>query len=152
MSGFLEHNMGLRKFPMIFLISAAQLAMATTSMPTVNQSLSAREQELWLSTQRDSQYAAVPSSATRAACVDNEPPQALATPVPVLDQPEWDRKVVVSFIIGTDGRVHSPLILESAGASEDKVVLKTVRSWRYRPATCNGVPTEVEAKIGFSNR
>jgi TonB family protein len=60
-------------------------------------------------------------------------------------------KVKVSFIIGTDGRVHSPLILESAGAG-DRTVLRTVRTWKYRPATCNGVPTETEGKIEFSSR
>jgi len=31
-------------------------------------------------------------------------------------------------------------------------VLDTVLSWRYRPATCNGVPTEAEGKIAFSSR
>jgi hypothetical protein len=31
-------------------------------------------------------------------------------------------------------------------------VLNTVRAWRYRPAMCNGVPTESEAKVGFSSR
>jgi TonB family protein len=61
-------------------------------------------------------------------------------------------KVKVSFIIGTDGRVHSPLILESAGATGDRNVLRTVRTWKYRPATCNGVPTEAEGKIEFSSR
>jgi outer membrane biosynthesis protein TonB len=48
--------------------------------------------------------------------------------------------------------VHSPLILESAGLQGDRHVLQTVRSWRYRPATCNGVPTETEGKIEFSSR
>jgi TonB family protein len=61
-------------------------------------------------------------------------------------------KVKVSFIIGTDGHVHSPLILESAGATGDRNVLRTVRTWKYRPATCNGVPTEAEGKIEFSGR
>jgi len=27
-----------------------------------------------------------------------------------------------------------------------------VRFWRYRPAMCNGVPTEAEAKVEFSGR
>jgi hypothetical protein len=27
-----------------------------------------------------------------------------------------------------------------------------VRAWRYRPATCNGLPTETEGKIEFSSR
>jgi hypothetical protein len=48
--------------------------------------------------------------------------------------------------------VHSPLILESAGLAGDRRVLQTVRTWRYRPATCNGVPTEIEGKIEFSSR
>jgi TonB family protein len=61
-------------------------------------------------------------------------------------------KVKVSFIIGIDGHVHSPLILESAGVTGDRSILRTVRTWRYRPATCNGVPTETEGKIEFSSR
>ena len=36
--------------------------------------------------------------------------------------------------------------------SDDHIVLDAVRTWRYRPATCNGVPTEAEARIGFSER
>jgi TonB family protein len=76
----------------------------------------------------------------------------LATPSPLLDNPKMNAKIKVSFIIGTDGRVHSPFILESAGPQDDQVVLEAVRSWRYRPATCNGVPTESEARIGFSGR
>ena len=58
-------------------------------------------------------------------------------------------RIIVSFIVGTDGRVHSPFILESAGPAGDQTVLQAVQSWRYRPAMCNGVPTEVEAKIEF---
>jgi TonB family protein len=70
----------------------------------------------------------------------------------LLVYPDQGIRVSVSFIIGTDGRVHSPLILESAEPAEDDSVLKVVRAWRYRPATCNGVPTEAEAKIEFSSR
>jgi TonB family protein len=61
-------------------------------------------------------------------------------------------KISVSFIVGTDGRVHSPLILESSGTREDHAILNTVRAWRYRPAMCNGVPTETEGKVEFSSR
>lgn len=77
---------------------------------------------------------------------------ALATPDPLLTPAGRGRKVRVSFIIGTDGRVHSPLILESAGIVGDRRVLDAVRRWRYRPGTCNGVPTETEGKIEFSIR
>jgi TonB family protein len=81
-----------------------------------------------------------------------QPPQALATPDPLLDETELNSKVSVSFIVGTDGRVHSALILESGGRNEDRTILDAVRLWRYRPALCNGVPTEAEAKVEFSIR
>jgi TonB family protein len=85
-------------------------------------------------------------------CGASQPPQALATPDPLMEDADLSSKVSVSFIIGTDGRVHSPLILESAGASEDRMILSVVRYWRYRPALCNGVPTDAEAKVEFSSR
>jgi hypothetical protein len=111
-----------------------------------------REHPLWKTRIRDSQFSDVPRIIVRPRCEDVQPPQALTTPEPVLN-PLRDRvQPKVSFIIGTDGRVHSPLILESAGPSGDRRILQTVRSWRYRPATCNGVPTETEGKIEFSSR
>jgi TonB family protein len=93
-----------------------------------------------------------PHVSARPACAAVEPPQALTTPDPLLTSSVSAGKVKVSFIIGTDGRVHSPLILESAGIAGDRRVLQTVRTWRYRPATCNGVPTETEGKVEFSSR
>ena len=89
---------------------------------------------------------------TRISCEATQPPEALATPDPLVESPSQPTKITVSFIIGTDGRVHSPLILEGLGAYGDRIVLDAVRTWRYRPATCNGVPTEVEGKIAFSSR
>lgn len=114
--------------------------------------MAAREHQVWTWAFRDSKFAAMPHTAARASCAASDPPEALATPDPLPDLTEKGAKVTVSFIIGTDGRVHSPLILESAGLPEDRTVLDTVRSWRYRPAMCNGVPTEAEAKIQFSSR
>jgi TonB family protein len=63
-----------------------------------------------------------------------------------------DLHMRVSFIVGSDGRVHSPFILDSGGAEEDQIVLHAVRLWRYRPALCNGVPTDSEAQVRFSIR
>ncbi len=100
----------------------------------------------------DSEFAALTHPATLAECGAVQPPQALATPDPLLDESDVNSKASVSFIIGTDGRVHSALILESAGSNEDRSILDAVRFWRYRPALCNGVPTESEAKVEFSSR
>jgi len=84
-------------------------------------------------------------------CGVNRPPEALATPDPLLEVENDDLRVRVSFIVGADGRVYSPFILDSGGPSEDQVVLHVVRRWRYRPALCNGVPTDSEARVLFSN-
>jgi TonB family protein len=111
-----------------------------------------REMRLSRSLSRSSQFAEIQHVSHEQACEQVKPPVALATPDPLFLSPGRAQRVRVSFIIGTDGRVHSPLILESAGPSGDRRVIDTVRTWRYRPATCNGVPTETEGKIEFSAR
>lgn len=136
----------------VVFFSAISFAV-TTSAPTLQSAvLQQREHRVMGTLTRASQYAEVPHVSSRPSCEDVEPPQALATPNPLFASPTSGRKVKVSFIIGIDGHVHSPLILESAGMSGDRHVLQTVRTWRYRPATCNGVPTETEGKIEFSSR
>jgi TonB family protein len=115
-------------------------------------SLAEREHHVWSSAVHDSEFATMAHPTARAECGAVQPPQALATPDPLLDETDFSAKVSVSFIVGTDGRVHSALILESAGPNEDRTILEAVRFWRYRPALCNGVPTEAEAKVEFSSR
>jgi len=115
-------------------------------------SFAAHEDRVWVSPLRDSRFSSISRTSARNACWSTRPPEALATPDPLLEAPDSNLRITVSFIVGTDGLVHSPFILESAGLREDRRVLNTVRSWRYRPATCNGVPTEAEAKVEFSSR
>lgn len=111
-----------------------------------------------LAPQWDTERSVWPSSfhhaavGARPSCESLRPAEALATPDPLLDAAEVRGKVAVSFIIGTDGRVHSPVVLESGGSDEDSNVLEAVRAWRYRPATCNAVPAETESKVEFSSR
>jgi TonB family protein len=112
--------------------------------------LEARENQIWVAPLQESKFTPVAHITATSHCEDTEPPEALATPNPLLETPELS--VTVSFIVGTDGRVHSPFILESSGSPEDGRVLSTVRAWRYRPATCNGVPAEAEARIQFFRR
>jgi TonB family protein len=139
-------------FLLVALTPAACLSSAIGSFaPSASLSLAARERQVWASALHDSEFAAMVHTAG-ASCEASEPPEPLATPNPLLDIADPNSKVRVSFIIGTDGRVHSPLILESAGPTEDRTILDTVRSWRYRPAMCNGAATETEGKIEFSSR
>jgi TonB family protein len=130
--------------------AAASVQPPSASLPRI---FSARpEQPLWPTPRRSAEFSDVPHVTAIARCEDTQPPQALATPDPLLVPAARDSHVKVSFIIGADGRVSSPLILMSGGPVGDRNVLQTVRSWRYRPATCNGVPTETEGKIEFSRR
>jgi TonB family protein len=144
----------LRRLWPWFLIFAvpAVASVQPSSMPIRRAVLVEREHQLWKTPARASEFADVPHVSARARCEDTQPPEALTTPDPLMVPATAGIKVKVSFIIGADGRVHSPLILESAGPAGDRNVLQTVRAWRYRPATCNGVPTEAEGKIEFSRR
>jgi TonB family protein len=136
---------------LIFVLPAA--ASVQVGSPRFRQTvLSEREHKIWKTPVRASQFSDVPHVSARSRCEDTQPPEALTTPNPLLVPAVAGIRVKVSFIIGADGRVHSPLILESAGSAGDRNVLQTVRAWRYRPATCNGVPTEAEGKIEFSRR
>jgi TonB family protein len=137
---------------LIFIFAVSASASVRTVSPRVSQSvLPDRERQLWKIPNRASEFSDVPHLSARSRCRATEPPQALATPNPLLPAAAGV-KIKVSFIIGADGLVRSPLILQSAGAAGDRNVLRAVRTWRYRPATCNGVPTETEGKIEFSRR
>lgn len=143
-----------RIWPSVFILMlpVVAMAMSTASPRWRSARLEQREGQVSKTLARASQFVDVPHISSAPACEEVQPPEALTTPDPLLTPASVSRKVKVSFIIGTDGRIHSPLILQSAGYAGDRHVLQTVRMWRYRPATCNGVPTETEGKIEFSSR
>ena len=151
-------NMPLRRLWFLAaIVSISSLCLASIGSTPARisggqASLAERERHVWSSAVHDSEFATVAHPTARAQCGAEQPPQALATPDPLLDESDLSAKVSVSFVIGTDGRIHSALILESAGPNEDRTILDAVRFWRYRPAMCNGVPTEAEAKVEFSSR
>jgi TonB family protein len=99
-----------------------------------------------------SEFSPVSEPLALPRCGDVRPPEALVTPDPLLQLDDENLRVRVSFIVGADGRVHSPFILDSGGPREDQAVLHAVRRWRYRPALCNGVPTDSEARVQFGIR
>jgi TonB family protein len=114
--------------------------------------LSQLEEQLRRSAAHLSEFAPVSEPLAVPRCGDVRPPEALVTPDPLLQFEDEDLRVRVSFIVGADGRVHSPFILDSGGPREDQAVLHAVRRWRYRPALCNGVPTDSEARVQFGIR
>ena len=139
----------------VLIIAIPVNSTASTQVPSPRPRqapLYERERQTWKTPKRVAEFSNVPHVSARSRCEDTQPPEALTTPDPLSVPTGTGLKVKVSFIIGADGRVHSPLILQSVGPVGDRNVLRTVRTWRYRPATCNGVPTEAEGKIEFSRR
>lgn len=139
----------------LLILATPAGSIASTQSPAlgVHRTLLAeRERQLWKTPSRADEYSDLPRLAARSGCENTQPPQALTTPDPLLVPVDAGTRVKVSFIIGADGFVYSPLILQSAGAARDRSVLRAIRTWRYRPATCNGVPTEAEGKVEFSRR
>jgi TonB family protein len=114
--------------------------------------LSRLERALERSPAHLSEFSPVSAPLAVPRCGSVSPPEALLTPDPLLQFPDGDLNVRVSFIVGTDGHVHSAFVLESGGPGEDQIVLQAIRRWRYRPALCNGVPTDSEARVRFSIR
>jgi TonB family protein len=145
----------LRIWPWVLILAFPAAGGASVEVPSslLRQSVVyEREHQIWKTPKRAAEFREVPHVSAKSRCEDTRPPQALTTPDPLVVAAGTGQMVKVSFIVGTDGRVHSPLILQSAGPAGDRNILRTVRTWRYRPATCNGVPTEAEGKIEFSRR
>ena len=135
-----------------FVLSSSALWSATPNPARVAASagaLSTRERQLHRVPVHISEFTPLSQPMAIPRCGDVRPPEALVTPDPLLQLDEDDLRVRVSFIVGADGRVHSAFVLDSGGAREDQSVLHAVRRWRYRPALCNGVPTDSEARVQF---
>jgi TonB family protein len=115
-------------------------------------SLAGREARLHHVPVHASEFSPLAEPLALPRCGASRPPEALATPDPLLKIEDVNLRVRVSFVVGADGHVYSPFIMDSGGPSEDRVVLHVVQRWRYRPAMCNGVPTDSEARVLFSNR
>lgn len=130
------------------------LGWCSTPWPLVTDPLTLfrHEESLRRAPVHASEFAPLSEPLALPRCGDTRPPEALATPDPLWQPEDENLRVRVTFIVGTDGRVHSPFILESGGSTEDQIVLHAIRRWRYRPALCNGVPTDSEARVQFSTR
>lgn len=139
---------------LVALGSGGAWCVAACSQPVVGlrTPLTQREQTLRRMSAHISEFASVPGPLALKGCGEIRPPEALLTPDPMLQVQDDDFHVRVSFIVGSDGHVHSPFILDSGGPEEDQLILRAVRRWRYRPALCNGVPTDSEARVLFAPR
>jgi TonB family protein len=134
--------------------SSVAWCVASSSQPVIpfRTPLAQLEQSLRRIPVHVSEFVPVAEPLALSGCGDVRPPESLLTPDPMLQAHDDDLHVRVSFIVGPDGLVHSPFILDSGGSEEDQLILRAVLRWRYRPALCNGVPANSEARVRFALR
>lgn len=80
-----------------------------------------------------------------SSCEKSLPPEPTDTPNPLVSE---SGKVVVDMVVGWDGKVYSAFVLETNIKNLRPIEL-AMKSWRFRPATCNGTPVTVEARVTF---
>jgi TonB family protein len=68
--------------------------------------------------------------------------------------PAQDRQVIVDVKVSAAGDVLEATLVQGLGNALDRIVLETVKTWRFHPATLHGspVPTEAELIFPFSER
>ncbi len=63
--------------------------------------------------------------------------------------PDSEQKIVVDVSVDAFGQVISENLVKGMGTRLDKIVLETVKTWRFQPATLNGKPVATEAELIF---
>jgi serine/threonine-protein kinase len=58
--------------------------------------------------------------------------------------------VLLEFLVDEEGRVLDPKVVESAGGLLDTACLEALRTWRYQPATKEGVRVKVVQRAKFT--
>ena len=59
------------------------------------------------------------------------------------------KKIVVDVKVDEAGAMVSETLVKGLGNRLDQIVLDTVKTWRFQPATVNGKPVATEAEIVF---
>jgi protein TonB len=71
---------------------------------------------------------------------------------PVKDRallPGSEKKIIVDVNVDEAGGVVSETLVTGLGNNLDQIVLETVKSWRFHPATVNGKPVATQAELVF---
>jgi TonB family protein len=84
---------------------------------------------------------------------DARPAFPVFSPKPAVTErallPAAEEKIVVDVKVDADGAVVSETLVRGLGNRLDQIVLDTVMTWHFHPATVNGKPVAAEAEIVF---
>jgi TonB family protein len=78
-------------------------------------------------------------------------PTAVYTPNPV--PPKFtnsEHPVVLWLIVGTDGAPRDVKVARSVDKAFDGAALEAVQRWKFKPATCDGEPIEVQINVNVN--
>jgi hypothetical protein len=56
-------------------------------------------------------------------------------------------QAIFYVLIGSDGTVRNPVVIQTAGESWDSVALEALRHWQYEPAKCGATAVEFETEV-----
>lgn len=80
-------------------------------------------------------------------------PQVQSSPDPEFpaNAPNSQGYVVLSLVVGTDGKTHLIHVVQSGGEAFDVSAVRAVQQWKFRPATCQGEPiaTMINVDVEF---
>jgi protein TonB len=102
------------------------------------------------------QPVAAPDSSMAGSGVDRQnadPAFPVFSPHPAVSDrsllPRSNQEVVVDVKVSAAGDVLEATLVKGIGNGLDQIVLDTVKSWRFHPATINGNPVATEAELVF---
>jgi periplasmic protein TonB len=82
-----------------------------------------------------------------------KPPHAEYSPDPGYpDHHNENTMVVIWTIIGVDGKPQDVRIARSGGQDFDRLALEMAQKWRFKPATCDGLPMPAQINIEIAFR
>jgi TonB family protein len=83
-------------------------------------------------------------------------PRAIFRPEPEYSEEARKAKfqgtVVLSLVVGPDGRAHDIRVRRSLGLGLDEKAVETVRTWKFEPARKDGQPVAVLISIEVNFR
>jgi len=99
-------------------------------------------------------FAKPPGSIEVANCQGRlTPPKLILDPEPKYPQHhQEDQTVVVSIVVGVDGKPQEPRVTNSGERDFDQSALDAVRLWTFQPASCDGVPVPVLVSVQVNFR
>lgn len=126
------------------------LLLALSASPQTNSS-SARSGHTRIRQESETDYETFHGRPVYSVGPDVSEPQPVKVTSP--PYPESLRKfgvegvVILQVIVGRDGHIYRPSVVQSLNADLDKIALQTVKGWQYYPAIKDNHPVDVQMSL-----